>query len=98
MLFPTAQQLNLPACSSHCLFNDERQAGRETVNINFRVIGLTPLGIKPEFTAAERTLLLLARIGCLNKLQLSTFTSTNELLEIHLLEGQSRNFLHKVAN
>ena len=28
VLFPTAQQVNLPACSSHCPFNAERQAGK----------------------------------------------------------------------
>ena len=26
--FPTAQQANLPACSPHCPFNAERQAGK----------------------------------------------------------------------
>ena len=26
--FPTAQQVNLPACSPHCLFNAKRQAGK----------------------------------------------------------------------
>ena len=26
--FPTAQQVHLPACSSHCPFNAERQAGK----------------------------------------------------------------------
>ena len=26
--FPTAQQVNLPACSPHCPFNAERQAGK----------------------------------------------------------------------
>ena len=26
--FPTAQQVNLPACSHYCLFNAERQAGK----------------------------------------------------------------------
>ena len=28
VLFPTAQQVNLPVCSSHCPFNAERKAGR----------------------------------------------------------------------
>ena len=28
MPFPTTQQVNLPACSPHCLFNAERQAGK----------------------------------------------------------------------
>ena len=28
LLFPTAQQLNLSACSPHCPFNAERQAGK----------------------------------------------------------------------
>ena len=45
-----AQQVNLPACSPHCPFNAERQAGKD-VNSNFKVIGLTRLGIKPESTA-----------------------------------------------
>ena len=27
-IFPTAQQLNLPACSPHCPFNAEHQAGK----------------------------------------------------------------------
>ena len=52
MSFPTAQQVNLPACSSHCSFNAERQAG-EAVNTNFKVIGLTRLGIKPKSIAPE---------------------------------------------
>ena len=52
MPFPRAQQVNLPACSSRCPFNAERQAG-EAVNTNVKVIGLTRLGIKPESTAQE---------------------------------------------
>ena len=52
MPFLTAQQVNLPACSSHCPFNAERQA-RKLVNTNFKVIGLTRLGIKPKSTAPE---------------------------------------------
>ena len=44
MPLPTAQQVNLPACSPHCPFNAERQV---------KVIGLTRLGIKPESTAQE---------------------------------------------
>ena len=52
MPFPTAQQVNLPACSPHCPFNAKRQAG-EAVNTNVKVIGLTRLGIKPESTAQE---------------------------------------------
>ena len=49
MLFLTAQQVNLPAGSSHCPINAERQAG----NINFKMIGLTRLEIKPKSTAPE---------------------------------------------
>ena len=47
-----APQVNLPACSPHCPFNAERQAG-EAVNSNFKVIGLTRLGIKTQSTALE---------------------------------------------
>ena len=50
--FPTAQQVNLPACSPHCPFNAERQAGKLWTAI-FNVIGLTRLGIKPKSTAPE---------------------------------------------
>ena len=53
VLFPKAQQVNLPACSSHCPFNAERQTGKQAVNTNFKVTGLTRLGIKPKFTAPE---------------------------------------------
>ena len=53
MPFPTAQQVNLPACSPHCPFNAERQAGIEAVNTNVKVIGLTRLGIEPQSTAQE---------------------------------------------
>ena len=49
--FPMAQ-VNLPACSQRCPFNAERQAG-EAVNTNFKVIGLTRLGIKTQSTALE---------------------------------------------
>ena len=53
MSFPMAQEVNLPACSPHCLFNAERASSREAVNTNFKVIGLTRLGIKPKSTASE---------------------------------------------
>ena len=53
MPLPTAQQPNLPACSLHCPFNSERQASKEAVNTNFKVIGLTRLGIKLKSTAPE---------------------------------------------
>ena len=52
MPFPTAQQVNLPACFPHCPFNAKRQAG-EAVNTYAKVIDLTRLGIKPESTAQE---------------------------------------------
>ena len=45
-------QVNLAACSQRCPFNAERQAG-EAVNSNFKVIGLTRLGIKTQSTALE---------------------------------------------
>ena len=45
-------QVNLSACSQRCPFNAERQA-REAVNSNFKVIGLTRLGIKTQSTALE---------------------------------------------
>ena len=48
MSFPTAQA-NLPACSPRGPFNSERQA----VNTNFRIIGLTRLGIRPVSAAPE---------------------------------------------
>ena len=47
-----APPVNLPACSSHCPFNAEHQVG-EAVNTNFKVIGLTRLGIKTQSTALE---------------------------------------------
>ena len=50
MPFPMAQ-VNLPACSQR-RFNVERQAG-EAVNSNFKVNGLTRLGIKTQSTALE---------------------------------------------
>ena len=43
---------NLPACSSHCPFNAERQA-RKLMNTNFKAICLTRLRIKPKSIAAE---------------------------------------------
>ena len=52
VLFPTVQQINLSACSSHCPFN-AAASSREAVNTNFAVVGLTRLGIKPESTAPE---------------------------------------------
>ena len=55
MLFPTAQQANLPACSSHGHLM--LSFSREAVNINFKVIGLTRLGIKPKSTAPEADVL-----------------------------------------
>ena len=56
MLFPTPQQTNLPAFSPHCPFIAERQAGK--LNINFKVIGLTRFGIKPESTGLEADALI----------------------------------------
>ena len=50
MPFPTAQQVNLPACSLHCPF---MLSVKEAVNTNFKIIGLTRLGIIPEYTAPE---------------------------------------------
>ena len=57
MPFPMAQQVNLPACSSHCPFNAERQAG-EAVNANFKVFGLIRRGIKTQSTALEADALI----------------------------------------
>ena len=51
MPFPTAPQVNLPACSLHCPFDAERQAG--SCEYRFEVIGLTRLGIKPKSATAE---------------------------------------------
>ena len=51
MPFPTAQ-VNLPVCSSRCPFNAERLTGK-LANTNFKVFGLTRLGIKPEHTVPE---------------------------------------------
>ena len=51
MPFPTAPQVNVPACSSHCPFDAERQA--ESSEYLFEVIDLTRIGIKPKFTTAE---------------------------------------------
>ena len=50
--FPTAQQVNLPACSPHCPFNAERQVGKLSI-LAFKVNGLTRLGIKPKSTTPE---------------------------------------------
>ena len=52
MPFPTAQLVNLPACSPHCPYNAERQA-KKAMNTNFKVIDLNRLGIKPESAAPE---------------------------------------------
>ena len=57
MPFPTTQLVNLPACSPDCPFNAERQLSREAVNTNFKVIGLTRLGIKAKSTALEADVL-----------------------------------------
>ena len=51
MPFPTAPQVNLPACSSHCPFDAERQAG--SCECLIEIIGLTRLGIKPKSTTAK---------------------------------------------
>ena len=57
-VFPTAQQVNLPTCFSHCPVVAERQAGlREAVNTNFKAIDLTGFGIKPVSTAPEANVL-----------------------------------------
>ena len=50
MPYSAAQQVNLLACSPsvHLMLRS-----REAVNTNFKVIGLTRLGIKPMSTAAE---------------------------------------------
>ena len=53
MLFATTQRVNLPVCSPHCLFNAERQAGKEAVNTYYKISGLTRLRIKSEPTAPE---------------------------------------------
>ena len=34
MPFPTAQQVNFPACSPHCPFNAERQAGNVYTSVS----------------------------------------------------------------
>ena len=49
--FPTAPLVNLPACSSHCPFDAERQAG--SCEYLFEVTGLIRLEIKPKSTTAE---------------------------------------------
>ena len=51
MPFPTAPQVNLPACSSHCPFDAERQAG--SCESFFEVIGLTRLETKLKSTTVE---------------------------------------------
>ena len=54
VLFPKAQQVDFPACSANCPFTAEGGASsREAVNTNFKVIGLTRLGIKRKSTAPE---------------------------------------------
>ena len=52
MPFPTAEHVNLPACSSNCPFMVNVKKGNY-VNTNFTVNGLTRLLIKPESTASE---------------------------------------------
>ena len=50
--FPTARQVNLPACSPHCSFKCSTSSS-EAAKTYFKVISLTPLGIKPKSTALE---------------------------------------------
>ena len=52
MPFPTAQQVNFPACSPHCFINAERQVGK-LCNRNVKIIDFTRIGIKPESTAPK---------------------------------------------
>ena len=79
MPFPTAQQVNLPACSPHCPFDAEGQAG--SCEYLFEVIGLTRIGIKPKSTTAEAGVLF---IECLlwviyRKLEFHSPKITNDL-------------------
>ena len=57
MPLPTAQQVNLPACSPYYLFNAER----EVVNTNFIVIEFTQLRIKPESTVPDAEYTVITR-------------------------------------
>ena len=50
--FPMAQQVNLPACSPHCPFSAEYQAGKREYQL-YCYWFLTRLGIKPKSTAPE---------------------------------------------
>ena len=54
MPFPTATHVNLPACSS--------LSSREAEDTDFKVIGLTRLGIKPK-SAASKAYALTTRLS-----------------------------------
>ena len=68
MPIPTAEQVNLPACSPHLPFNAERQAVELAVSVNtgtnFEVIGLTKPGINQSLQQQRRTLYLLGHQSC----------------------------------
>ena len=49
--FLTAQQICLPACSSHWPFHAKRQAGK--LRTNFKVMGLTRLVMKSDSQGVE---------------------------------------------
>ena len=52
-----AAQVNLQVCSSHCPLMLSVKQVACAVNTNFKVIGLTRLGIKPESTDLEENAL-----------------------------------------
>ena len=57
MLFPAAQQVNLPACSPHCPFNAERQAG--FVNTGIVLGHRVDTAIVPQVTASGLKIVIL---------------------------------------
>ena len=66
MSFPTAQDVNLPACSPLCPSSGEREAGEAA---NFKVIELTQLRIRPKSAAAKADALTFDHLSC-SKMQL----------------------------
>ena len=81
--FPTVQQVNLPTCSPHYSFNAERQA-KKVVNSNFKVIGLTQLGIKPKSISSEADPLTTRPSEILKDLLWAYFAAVERKFEINL--------------
>ena len=85
--FPTAQQVNLPACSPHCPFNAKRQAGK--LQTNFIVISLTRFGTKSKSTAPKADFLTTWP----SELQKKNDSSTTQIIPTTLPCGLSSSYL-----